>query len=360
MGFPCVGLVGHLRPGHARARTCRLRRDVRHARPRPAQGARAELGRGLPARASIQGTALKPQGAPIDNLYRARRHDRRAAAAPARPAAPSSTSRTWSRTPARGRAGRPHRELRAGLPHADGRAGGARHRPASRQHIQKLYGLDNPKCTHFAKQCLIARRLVERGVRFVQIYSGGMENERSWDGHTEHRRQPHAASPARPTARSPACSTDLEAARAARLDAGDLGRRVRPAADRAEGRHRPRPQPARLHHLAGRRRREGRRRTTARPTRSATRRSRTASASTTCTPRSCTCWASTTTKLTYRYNGRDFRLTDVAGNVVKEVVNILTQRPVLKFCFFTVFTVGELQCCSSRLAYQHFPSTSAR
>ena len=31
------------------------------------------------------------------------------------------------------------------------------------------------KCTHFAKQCLIARRLVERGVRFVQIYSGGME-----------------------------------------------------------------------------------------------------------------------------------------------------------------------------------------
>ncbi len=49
--------------------------------------------------------------------------------------------------------------------------------------IRKLYGLDNPKCAHFAKQCLIARRLVERGVRFVQIYSGGMENERSWDGH---------------------------------------------------------------------------------------------------------------------------------------------------------------------------------
>jgi arylsulfatase A-like enzyme len=45
--------------------------------------------------------------------------------------------------------------------------------------------LDNPRCTHFAKQCLIARRLVERGVRFVQIYSGGMENERSWDGHQD-------------------------------------------------------------------------------------------------------------------------------------------------------------------------------
>lgn len=48
---------------------------------------------------------------------------------------------------------------------------------------QTQYGIDNPKCTHFAKQCLMARRLVERGVRFVQIYSGGMENERSWDGH---------------------------------------------------------------------------------------------------------------------------------------------------------------------------------
>jgi hypothetical protein len=50
---------------------------------------------------------------------------------------------------------------------------------------QKLYGIDNPKCKHFAKQVLIARRMVERGVRFVQIYSGGMENERSWDGHVD-------------------------------------------------------------------------------------------------------------------------------------------------------------------------------
>src|SRR5205085_10161591 len=50
--------------------------------------------------------------------------------------------------------------------------------------IKQLYGLDNPRCRHFARQCLMARRLVERGVRFVQIYSGGEENERSWDGHT--------------------------------------------------------------------------------------------------------------------------------------------------------------------------------
>ena len=49
---------------------------------------------------------------------------------------------------------------------------------------RELYGLDDKKSGHFARQCLMARRLVERGVRFVQIYSGGMENERSWDGHT--------------------------------------------------------------------------------------------------------------------------------------------------------------------------------
>ena len=49
----------------------------------------------------------------------------------------------------------------------------------------QLYGVGRPECDHFARQCLTARRLVERGVRFVQIYSGGMENQRSWDGHID-------------------------------------------------------------------------------------------------------------------------------------------------------------------------------
>jgi hypothetical protein len=52
-------------------------------------------------------------------------------------------------------------------------------------HIQELYGLSDPACQHFARQCLIARRLLERGVRYVQIYSGGMENQLSWDGHID-------------------------------------------------------------------------------------------------------------------------------------------------------------------------------
>jgi hypothetical protein len=52
-------------------------------------------------------------------------------------------------------------------------------------HVKELYGVNNKQCAHFAVQCLMARRLVEHGVRFVQIYSGGMENQLSWDGHKD-------------------------------------------------------------------------------------------------------------------------------------------------------------------------------
>ena len=53
------------------------------------------------------------------------------------------------------------------------------------KHIQELYGLDDKRCAHFGRQALLARKLVERGVRMVQIYSGGMENQASWDGHMD-------------------------------------------------------------------------------------------------------------------------------------------------------------------------------
>jgi hypothetical protein len=55
-----------------------------------------------------------------------------------------------------------------------------------------MYGINEPKPSthrlamgpsHFGRQCLIARRLVERGVRFVQIYSGGGHNQENWDAH---------------------------------------------------------------------------------------------------------------------------------------------------------------------------------
>jgi hypothetical protein len=52
--------------------------------------------------------------------------------------------------------------------------------PAS---VQALYGIGEERTDDFGKKCLLARRLVERGVRFVQIYSGGNHNDNNWDAH---------------------------------------------------------------------------------------------------------------------------------------------------------------------------------
>jgi hypothetical protein len=151
------------------------------------------LGRGLPKGYAqnwgagflpsiFQGTALKPQGAPIDNLYRPTdltapqqrnqldllaRLNRRQLAEHAGDSELSARVETF--------------ELAYRMQLA---APEALDLNRETQATRDLYGVDSPRCGHFAKQCLIARRMVERGVRFVQIYSGGEENERSWDGHT--------------------------------------------------------------------------------------------------------------------------------------------------------------------------------
>jgi hypothetical protein len=151
------------------------------------------LGRGLPKGYAqnwgtgflpsiYQGTALKAQGAPIDDLYPS-------------PDMPSAQQRAQLDLVAR--LNRRHIENPAAESDLAARvesfelayrmqmaAPEALDIAKESQATQKLYGLDNPKCAHFAKQCLIARRLVERGVRTVQIYSGGMDNEKSWDGHS--------------------------------------------------------------------------------------------------------------------------------------------------------------------------------
>ncbi len=54
------------------------------------------------------------------------------------------------------------------------------------EHVQKLYGLGEPETDDTGRRCLLARRLLERGVRFVQIYSGGPiagTPRTSWDAH---------------------------------------------------------------------------------------------------------------------------------------------------------------------------------
>ena len=183
---------------------------------------------------------------------------------------------------------------------------------------QALYGLDNPKATHVAKQCLTARRLVERGVRFVQIYSGGMDNDLSWDGHTNIQKN-HSGFALETDQPIAGLLADLE--RRGLLDStlviwgGEFGRL--PIVQKGSGGRDHNPHAftvwmagggvkggvhhgatdeigfkavedrvsindlhATILHLMG----------------------------------------LNHTKLTYRYNGRDFRLTDVAGNVVERVV----------------------------------------
>jgi Protein of unknown function (DUF1501) len=48
---------------------------------------------------------------------------------------------------------------------------------------KKLYGIGDQPTDYFGRQALMARRLVERGVRYVQIFSGGGNFEPSWDAH---------------------------------------------------------------------------------------------------------------------------------------------------------------------------------
>jgi len=48
-----------------------------------------------------------------------------------------------------------------------------------------LYGLEEPRTAEFGGKCLLARRLVERGVRFVQLWSGDTTGGADWDGHAQ-------------------------------------------------------------------------------------------------------------------------------------------------------------------------------
>lgn len=152
------------------------------------------LGRGLPKGYAAnwsagflpgvyQGTALNAQGAPIDNMNRAahmsdadqrRQLDLLAKLNAKHLAANPGEQELAARIESF--------ELAYRMQTAAPEAFDLEQEPAN---IRKLYGLDEKKSSHFAKQALTARRLVERGVRFVQIYSGGMDNQLSWDGHND-------------------------------------------------------------------------------------------------------------------------------------------------------------------------------
>jgi hypothetical protein len=180
MGFPCVGSWVTYGLG---SESQNLPAFVAMTDP---------LGRGLPKGYSqnwgagflpsvYQGTWLKPSGDPIDNLYRPKDMG---------PEQQRSALDLLAKLNRHQLAQSPHEqelaariesfELAYRMQTAAPEAIDIDDEP---EHIHKLYGVGEKRCDHFARQCLMARRLVERGVRFVQIYSGGMENERSWDGH---------------------------------------------------------------------------------------------------------------------------------------------------------------------------------
>ncbi len=73
----------------------------------------------------------------------------------------------------------------------------------------QMYGVGQQPTDEFGRNCLIARRLVERGVRFIQLYSGGGHLEDTWDAHEsiEKNHGRHGAEVDQPIA---ALLTDLE------------------------------------------------------------------------------------------------------------------------------------------------------
>ena len=118
---------------------------------------------------------------------------------------------------------------------------------------KKLYGMDDEATAKFGTNCLLARRLVERGVRFVELYCGSGSG---WDAHNNiEGNHSKMCQVFRQADRRPAHGS--EGARAAGRHAGRLGRRIRPHAVQRKGR-RPRSQSLGLHHVDGRRRHQGR------------------------------------------------------------------------------------------------------
>ncbi len=164
------------------------------AREQPAGGPINWANGFLPAR--HQGVVMRARGEPIDDLF------------PARPVPPESDRATRALLDAmnrrhieerdgedpllaRSRAYQLAAKMQMSVPNVAGLDGEA-------PETLSLYGLDRPESNDFGHSCLLARRLLERGVRFVQLFSGGTfgSPRRNWDGH-EDMKQNHGQEAAR-------------------------------------------------------------------------------------------------------------------------------------------------------------------
>ncbi len=123
-----------------------------------------------------QGTRLRPEGSPILDLappqYKSREHQRRALDELARLNAAHLNS-----------LGVPDERLQARMESYElafrmqTEVPGVVDLSKETEQTLEMYGLNEPETATFGRQCLMARRMVENGVRFVQIFSGG------WDSH---------------------------------------------------------------------------------------------------------------------------------------------------------------------------------
>ncbi len=153
------------------------------ARELPAGGSINWANGFLPAR--HQGVVVRPRGEPIDDLF------------PARPVAAGADSAAHALLDAM------NQHHLAGHPGDDALAARIRgYEMAARMQTSipevanlkgeaagtiAMYGLDRADTADFGRACLLARRLLERGVRFVQLFSGGTfgSPRRNWDGHED-------------------------------------------------------------------------------------------------------------------------------------------------------------------------------
>ena len=269
----------------------RLRRpDQRRHRPDRRQGA---LEHRLPAHASTRGCSAGPSGDPILYVSNPKGMDRDDPPPHASTPSASSTSTSSSEF------GDPETltrisqyELAFRMQMSVPEVMDIRQEPET--HPRRCTA-PSPGAASFANNCLLARRLVERGVRYVQLFDWGWDCHGTGAGDDIVDGLPKKCQRGRPADRGPAQGP--EAARAARRDPGHLGRRVRPDLDERGARRLevpgPRPPPALLHDLDGRRRHQGghhpRRHRRAR----LLRRREPGRPSTTSRPRSSTSWAST-------------------------------------------------------------------
>ena len=174
-----VGLVGGLWPGHREPQPAGLRGPERSRRAagrrRPQLVERLAAG-DLPGDTVPPGRCAGPP--PQDADRRDARRPRRPARVPRRaePHPPGTP-------PGPHRARGTDRELRGRRGDADGRAR-ALDLASESEATRRMYGLDDPITREYGTRCLLARRLVERGVRFVQLFL----SSQPWDTHDKNAR----------------------------------------------------------------------------------------------------------------------------------------------------------------------------